>query len=373
MGSAAVLGGMLLLNHLPLKKPALGENRILAELPSRPRTLSELRLYPKGMDAYVVDQFPARAFFIGWINYLRYKLGYSGTGRIVVGRDGWLFYDDGAHLAQARNAHPLTLEERRGWVSTLAARVQELRSRNITYVVMSAPVKELIYPDKAPAWARRGPGDGHRLAEDSSLIGCPNVVAPSDALRKTRAKVPNLYTPFETHWTGPGAYVAYVELVSRLKELGRAIEPLPQEAFSVVEVHSADLTMMLGISSFVRGTFPRYYNGPLEDNLKTTYLTEKTDWTGARIIETGLTDKPSIQLTMDSFSTELMHFLYPHFSRLIVSHHQDGFYREDLIKRYNPDIVVLEVIESGIRYAMSPASQPNKATQKLIQSLLAPH
>jgi hypothetical protein len=124
---------------------------------------------------------------------------------------------------------------------------------------------------------------------------------------------------------------------------------------------------MLGISSFVGQTFPRFENTSLEAGLKTTYLTDKTDWTSPRIINTGLESKPSIQLTMDSFSSELFHFLYPHFSRIIVSHTQDGFFREDLISTYKPNIVLLEVIESGLRHVMSPPLRPSRAVQDNIE------
>src|SRR2546423_12373690 len=108
---------MLCVNHVPrLNRPEIIENRVLAELPAVPKSLSALRDYSKKIDAYISDNFPARPYFIATLNYLRYRLGYSGTSKIFVGHDGWLFYDDGRPLDQARGAAPLPAERTRASV-----------------------------------------------------------------------------------------------------------------------------------------------------------------------------------------------------------------------------------------------------------------
>ena len=367
LGSLACVALMLCVNHVPgLTRPEIIENRVLAELPAVPKSLSALRDYSKKIDAHVSDNFPARPYFIATLNYLRYRLGYSGTSKIFVGHDGWLFYDDGSHLDQARDAAPLTAEQRRAWVTTLAGRVEQLRSRNAIYVVLSAPNKELIFPDKLPRWARKGHGDAEVLEADARRVNEPNLVALRRALVQERRLHADVYARYDTHWTGYGAHAAYVALCAKLKEAGFPMEPLPLSDFSPTDAHAKDLARMLGISSFVRPIFPRFQH-PVQPSLKTIYLSEKADPTGPRIIETGLTGKPTIQCTEDSFGEELLNFLYPHFSRLILSHPKDGFYREDLISTYHPDVVLLEVIETGLRHAMSPAAEPKLETRDRIR------
>jgi hypothetical protein len=68
---------------------------------------------------------------------------------------------------------------------------------------------------------------------------------------------------------------------------------------------------------------------------------------------TGNSDGPTLLMTGDSFSNEILPFLLPHFSRIIFAHHQDGFFRDDLLAQFNPDVVVIEVFEPGVRHAMS--------------------
>jgi len=367
VGIAGSVCLMLGVNRLPgLIRPEIGENRRLTEMPAIPRSMSALRSYPKRMDAYVADNFPARPHFIAALNYLRYKAGYSGTATVFVGKSGWLFYDDGGHLDQARNAMPLTATERRAWVSTLAARAEQLRSKNEVYIVLSAPVKELIFPDKLPRWARVGHGDAEVLEADARKLSQPNLVALRSALVRERLLHSDIYTPYDTHWTGYGARVAYRALCSKLNELGFAMEPLPLNNFSLSNSRACDLAQMLGISSLIRPYSPRLQH-PIQVKLKTTYLSDKADPTRPRVVDTGLADKPTIQLTIDSFGEELLNFLYPQFSRLILSHPKDGFYREDLISTYRPNIVVLEVIESGLRFGMSPASEPEPVVRDRIR------
>jgi len=89
--------------------------------------------------------------------------------------------------------------------------------------------------------------------------------------------------------------------------------------------------------------------------VRITHLDAKTDWTGLRLIETGQTGKPVLLITLDSFSNALMPFLYSHFSRIIAAHNQDGFWRPDLIERFQPDIVAMEVLENGLQVSMGEA------------------
>ena len=76
-------------------------------------------------------------------------------------------------------------------------------------------------------------------------------------------------------------------------------------------------------------------------------------------------------MTRDSYSNELLPFLYPHFSRIVLSHDQDGFWRPDLIDRFKPDIVVLEVVEPGLHVAMLGGPAPSAAAAPGIDGRLA--
>jgi hypothetical protein len=92
------------------------------------------------------------------------------------------------------------------------------------------------------------------------------------------------------------------------------------------------------------------------------------------VIETGLTGKPVLLLVRDSFSLALVPFLESHFSRIVLVHLQDGFWRPDMVERFHPDVVISEVVESGAPFVMTGSPPASEAARARIEAALsAPH
>jgi hypothetical protein len=350
--------------------PDIQENRVLAAKPDWPKGPGDLDAFRKQADAYVADHFPARPHLIGALNRLRMLAGVSGSNRVIIGRDGWLFFDDDTHLGAARGDPPMSAPEIRTWLLHLAGRTEFLRARGMPYLVVSPPVKETLYPQHGPWWYR-GPSRDRpaiflpNLAEASGAGEILYLRPPIEAATRAGQKTFSLH---DTHWTGYGAYAGYVALMNRLHAMGLTDGPLPLSSFQKVPLGRSgprDLALMLGVSSFVDLDFPHFDNLPAEAKLDVTYLTDKTDWTAPQVILTRNPGKPTLLMTRDSFSNELLPFLYPHFSRIVLSHNQDGFWRPDLVEHFKPDIVLLEVIEPGLRVGMgdAPLASPGAAAR----------
>lgn len=344
--------------------PAIAENRELAAKPGWPAKGEDWWALPKQYDTYVQDRFPPRSHLIGGLNWLRWRIGDSGSSRVIVGRDGWLFYDDGSHLGAARAAVPLSDAEVGRWVSTLQARIEAVGAHDAVYTVLVPPVKERVYPEYAPGWFRDGGAavDAERLVQGAKSRGLDSVIYLLPALREARTRAEPVYSPYDIHWTGLGAYEGYVRLARHLTAQGVPVEIWPLSRYQRVDDPKnlpRDVALMLGVADFVRHEFPRYDYAPVASKLRTEYLGERHDWTGARVVDTGQAGKPVLLFTGDSFSNDLLPFLYPHFSRLVIAHNQDGFFRADLMERYRPDAVVLEILESGVRHAMTPPMDPS--------------
>lgn len=338
--------------------PELVENRRLAPAPTPGQLLTDFNAYRTGMEAYATDHFPARRHLIGGLNYLRYRLGYSGTSRVVVGEDGWLFYDDTTHLSQLRPSN-LAPADVQAWVAQLQVRERYLAARRIPYLVVAAPVKEQIYPERVPAFLRGEPGrsDSSVLSLAAAEAHMENVVDLHAPLRRAKARGMPVYSPFDTHWTGEGAYVAYETLMSAVRERGVAVKSFPHNEFSAPPAAAApppqDLAYMLGIASFVTQHYPQLGSQASPEQVR--FLTEHRQWDAERVIDTG-NPGPVLLMTGDSFSTALLPLLAKSFRRIVFSHHQNGFFRPDLVEQFHPDVVLLEVIESGFRHAMQPAA-----------------
>ncbi|MEW5684079.1 MAG: hypothetical protein AB1942_04090 [Pseudomonadota bacterium] len=339
------------------------ENRVLAPPPKAPRSLADLAAFRKAADAYVADNFPGRSYLIAGLNRARMAMGVSGSTTAVVGRDGWLFSDNGTHLGAARGDPAMAPDALRAWLAGLAGRSEAAAGQGATYVVLIAPVKEAVYPHHAPWWFGRAPArPATVLPALAQASGAGVVIYPAPELQQQVRWGLKTYSRHDTHWTGLGAYHGYRALMTELNRRGLAEAPRPLEAFAEVRRYERnkprDLALMLGVASFVEVDYPELAD-PAAPSTTITYLSDKRDWTGPQVIDTGLAGKPVLMMTMDSFSNALMPFLYGHFSRIVLSHGQDGAWRADLMARFKPDIVLSEVIENGVPNVMDGSPAPS--------------
>lgn len=374
---AAVLATILAAFVAPtwLPGPGIEENRVLADRPAWPRHLRDLWTLRKTADDYVADRFPPRAHLIGLTNRARMLLGISGSDRVVVGREGYLFFDTGTHLGAARNDPPMDGPAVRLWLSHLAGREEALKSQGIAYLVIAGPTKETVYPQFAPAWFG-GPSPERptvMLPRLAAASGAGDVLYLHQAVAEATREGLKTYSRHDTHWTGYAAYAAYAALIEKLHAMGVTDEPLPFSRFEMTPDRKAgpkDLALMLGVGSLVDVDFPHIANPAGLARSRVEFLTSKQDSSAPQVIETGEPDKPVLLMTRDSFSLELMPLLLPHFSRIVLAHNQDGFWRPDLVERFKPDVVVLETIEHGLPIAMDDGPEPSAAAVARIDGVL---
>ncbi|WP_337185214.1 hypothetical protein [Phenylobacterium sp.] len=374
--TALALAGVVALPWV-LPEPVLQENRHLAPAPPLPRSLGGLEAYRKAADAYVADNFPGRAHLIAGLNRLRLFAGVSGTPRVVVGREGWLFSDNETRLSAARGQPPMSPDETAAWLEGLAGRTETLAGGGAAYVVLVAPVKEAVHDDRAPWWFRLEPRRAAvilpALAAESEA---GQVVYPASDLARHARWGLKTYSAHDSHWTGLGAYLGYAALMDALHARGLADAPRPLESFRDAARQPRntprDLAMMLGVAGMVRADYPEF-DDPAAPPVETVYLTDVRDWTGPHVIETGQAGKPVLLMTVDSFSNALMPFLYGHFSRIVVSHAQDGAWRPDLVARFKPDIVVSEIIEMGLPAIMARSPVASAGARRRIVEAVTEH
>lgn len=344
--------------------PKLQENRVLAKAPPLAQAREDFAGFRKAVDDWVADRFPARPFLISALNFARLKVGAAGSKRVIAGREGWLFYDDGTALGQARGDPAPTRDEKQAWLEGLAVRTEAARQSGAAFVTLIAPVKETVYPQYGPYWYA-GPSRERAsvaLSRLAAASGAGEVIYPHAAIARDARWGLKVYSRHDTHWTGLGAYVAYAELMRRLQALGVAEGPRPLTDFAEDRAGSPykprDLALMLGVASFVRVDYPELVDREAEDRLKITYLGPRTDWTAPQVIDTGAAGKPVLLFVRDSFSNALLPYLYGHFSRIVATHAQDGAFRRDFVAQFKPDVVVLEVVENSLVHIGVEAERP---------------
>ncbi len=338
--------------------PELNENRIYAQFPEKPKTFVELKKYPSSLSAYIADNFGARSFFISWVNYLRYKLGYSALSKVYVGDNGWLFYDNGTHFSQLRQNHR-SLDAFKGPAQSIFNQSQGYKNRGIEFLLITPPNKEIVYPELLPQWLRVGGylANSVMLRKSIDRLGADSFYLDLLTPLSFHAHSSNptlVYSPFDTHWTDIGALLS-----SRLilEAWFGKINLSPRSSIQYEYVKFVDnklslpqdLAYMLGIARFVDQQFPRLIMVKDFQPKKVEFLTDKKDWTADRIIFTESVG-PTLLLVGDSFSTSLIPLFAPYFSRIVFSHYQSGFFRDDLVDKYHPKYILLEVQEGGIPF-----------------------
>src|SRR5271169_507578 len=362
VATSAVILMPQVFRFVPLPPVNLEEHRELAPLPKLPTDFLSLQTFPQKLNEYIQDNFPLRSQIIAHLNYIRFLAGYSSQPKVIVGRDGWLFYDNGSHLAEGIGRTRLSQTELSDWIHGLKQRLSYAKSKGFGLYVLPAPQQESIYPEKLPGWLARQAQpttEIDQILDAATKQGVDEIVdvrPPLVAAKATR----RVYGPYDTHWNGNGAYIAYHTLMTRISRDYPDLTPLPQSGFAHHALGDNVLAAMLGIANFVEDDAISYLNWPLHDEKRTIFLADRKDWTAPQILETDSTSNRTLLLIRDSFSNELIPLLKPHFSRMIVVHVDDGFFRRDLIERYHPDIVIVEVIEDGFRYAMHPLSEPSQ-------------
>lgn len=344
---------------LGLPPVGLAENRPLAERPALPHSADDWAKLPGRIDAWVQDHYPIRTYAISLTNYLRYRLGYSGVDKIIVGRKGWLFYNDGVTIQRHMGQDRLTSAQVDLWVSGLRERIARTGRQGIEFYSLIAPTKQSVYPELMPDWAPAAAlTEGDELLAAARRASIDRVIYPRRELTEAKRHRP-VYGRYDTHWNGFGAHIAYTQLIRRIYGDVPAVgEPLPITGFEQPArpdwAVPRDLALMLGVAGWVKPDHPSFTTLPEHDEARTTHLDAARNWMASRVIETDAPNELTLLLVRDSFATEMLPFLKRHFRKIVLVHLNDGFFRQDLIDRFRPDVVVLEIIESGARYGMAP-------------------
>lgn len=324
------------------ERVSTGENRVLAPFPTlTPETIAA---FPGAWEAWYDDHLPFRKQLVGLNNLLSYHVFRTSThDNVVLGRDGWLFYDnpqDGDPMGQYTGSLVYTEAEMASIADHLMRFRDAMEAQGREFVVFVAPNKARVYseqlPDRygEPAWDN--PVDA--LVEYLSMNTDLRVVTAIDALLHTRHQQPELplYYATDTHWNALGAYVGAQAL---LWELGYELPPLSEVEIVDVSDYGGDLAVMLGLGDSLR--HDRIYGLTGYAEHFPTILQE--DFHTAFRYRTEGADDRSLFVIRDSFCTAMAHYLATQFSSSCMAHLST--FTPDMISAEDPDVVVYEMAE----------------------------
>jgi alginate O-acetyltransferase complex protein AlgJ len=338
------------------------EKRALAALPARPATWTDARAFPKKFATYYGDHFGLRPSLIRLHALATYRLaGASPTDKVILGKEGWLYYADDYSLEDYRSATPFRPEELERWQTILQERHDWLARRGTKLVTVLACDKYVIYPEYLPDGLRRAnqPYRVDVLADYLRQHTQLNVVALHDPLIAAK-NAARLYHRTDTHWNDRGAYIGYREILQ-----AAGIEPLPPTAFTPGEATTPgwDLARMMGLDDVISEEDCRL--DPRTKRQARIVEQDRPDaqWNQGRVVlERDDPSLPTAVIFRDSFGSALVPFLAEHFRRSVFLWQYD--LDTEVIEQENPSVVIWLMTSRRLQwYIPTNPPFPDKSTE----------
>ncbi|MDQ7831958.1 MAG: hypothetical protein RDU30_09500 [Desulfovibrionaceae bacterium] len=367
------------------RAPVVAESGMegLPSLEAAPETW--VRVFNALRGGYLEKHFGLRGRLITWYNYVNAFLLQSSQDNnpVVVGRDKWLFLSqDGPDrniLEDFRTSRPLPEAKMRRVLDVLAARRDWCAARGIAYLVVVAPNKNTVYPEKLPEVFSRPAQDSHldqllRYLKDHADLDLVDLRPALFAAKKEH----QVFYAMDSHWNAHGAFAAYREIMRHVTPLFPNIRPFAPGDYTPVEFAGlpGDLAFLLGLQDYL--TEPRllYVNAAggarargvsYPASIHPGYFQPLAASEVAGPAGEGL---PRAVFFHDSFFWELMPFLAEHFRFAVYAwmnpqtEMEPRYFDTELIERERPDLVVEEFTE---RYFV-PSARPLQKKEPLTAS-----
>ena len=256
----------------------------------------------------------------------------SSEDIVIVGKDGWLFYENslndylGINTASERGIHNIG--------TTLSLVDEYVKNQGKTFIFTVAPNKNSLYPEYMPYNYVKA-SDNNNLTKLEKEIEKNNITyIDLKNIFLTQEEI--LYHKGDSHWNNKGAALAHNYL---MKATNYSYTDFSQEEYVINSKFQGDLDKILY-------QLARHEEKEYEYSFSYNYLTEIKD-TSDFIINTVNEEKEgSLVMFRDSFGNTLLPFMAEeygngYFSRCIP-------YRIDYVKTNNADTCIIEIVERNL-------------------------
>ncbi len=293
------------------------ENRNMAIAPGWPHTFEDAKTFSQRFMVFYRDHFGFRNSLIRGVAMGEFHggLGPEINNRIIVGKEGWLFYSKDEKYLADRGLDPFSDADLNAWQELLEKRRKWFTDHGYPFLVVIPPDKQTIYPEFLPDRFAKPPTPSRldqlisRLRQTHSPVQILDLRPALWEAKRHR----QIYFKTDSHWNDYGAYTAYRVILDAVQRTLPNRKLIPQTLADFVTVsatHSGDLAQDLDLyfeyheqtTLLVRGDL---YADP--DRLKTLFAHTYTDGPDRHA--------PRLLMYNDSFAASLMQFLAPNFSR----------------------------------------------------------
>ncbi|MEI0607773.1 hypothetical protein R4K48_12545 [Brachyspira pulli] len=304
--------------------------------------LKALDKYPVNYENYFNDNISLKNEFVKLKNIIDiFIFNNLLSSKVLLGEEDWLYFKDG-NLTEKYigvNAYNFSDYELEKAKNILLHFRDELKKRNIKFILMICPDKQFIYPEYMPHYLKRMDIEN---STDKFIKYITNntdidVVYPKEEILKYKSDY-NLYYKYDTHWNKFGAYIGYLEL---MKEFDIFIN---FSNFTITNTYRpGDLSYMLSLTNIY------YQENDYIVNYKNNFDIIKGSryHFGSGYCQSDSTNTNNILLIKDSFSVAMFDHIASSFSKSSFVY-IDIFKNDEIIKE-KPNIVVFQTVERYLK------------------------
>jgi len=337
------------LHFSPVKD--LFEKRLPIAAPAFPQSFSAIKEYPQSFEKFFNDNYGFRKTLVSTHSQMMDKIfNESPDSRAVVGKDDWFYFDNHNSLLDATGKAVIADELIERGVESFYQNWQEMRSKNIEYLLIIAADKSTVYPEFLPDYMK--PAGPHRIDKFLTALKKKYPDFPLLDLRPILLKAKEteiIYHKTDTHWNKRGGHYAYVEIAKKLH-----LKPHLRQDF----VDKDDERFRGDISDIMNSNASNIdYN--LEQKFQPSF---KFIWPAPQELEgfhrpmffvNDNKNLPVLFTYKDSFFSELLAFMPEHFSKSYYINEFPCDLNYKIIKNFHPNVVIQEFWEGRVEVVLS--------------------
>ena len=325
------------------------ENHENRELAAFPDATVHFERWPAAFDGWYIDHLPFKNQFTAVNSLIQIALFNTTTSpRVVVGKEGWLFYNnydaDDNPINDILGQNEFTEQDRETMLANIEA--AQIAYPEAQFILLTAPNKETIYRDMLPEYIAESAVEETRVEALCEWLDerTDSLVWPEAALLEA-ARTQQIYYKYDTHWNLIGGYIAVREVCEK------AGVTLPElSSLDVIDGGAgfpADLAALAGIQSRSVDDAEYILSG-FGDGVSVT-RDELNFISAAARFTSNAEDERTVLFVHDSFYKSMEPYLPLVFAEVISveRNYYDLYACHALIEEFQPDIILMEVAERG--------------------------
>ena len=328
------------------------ENRTLASNPILVST--NINEYPKSYEEYFNDYLPFKTELVKLKNLSDiFVFKNIISDRVLLGKEKYLFVKWYNLIEQYIVMKEYNFNEKELEISknNLIHFRDELKKKNINFILMVCPDKQSIYFEYMPNYIKRKStkNDTDIFVEYIKNNTDIKVVYPKEELLKYKNKY-QLYYKYDSHWNNLGAYIGYAELMKSLNIYVDNIDNLDIKSFDGNERFNFDfyndLAKIFSLSRL------KYYNDDktyifsnyITKNYETNYYISEHNFS---FNSKSYNNENNIMIMRDSYAMNMLDYIATGFKQSEFIH--ERYFTNKNITEYKPDIVVFQSVEGNLK------------------------